>query len=323
MSTFDQFLKKAVELRARDQSFAIATVVRYVAPISGKPGDKAIIFADGKMWGWIGGGCSQPAVVSEALKALQDGRPRLVRISPSKMAGEEGFVGYTMTCHSGGALDIYIEPVLPKPHIVILGRSPVAKALAELATVIGYAISVAPPEADERTFANADGLADGFDLSGLNVTLQTFIVVSTQGEHDEEAMEQALRTKARYVAFVASKPKARRILEYLREKGIGADRLERVHAPAGLDLKAGSPEEIAVSILAEIVQVKASADPIAAGEPPPPVMKTKANDPICGMLVNTNEARYKSEYRGQQFYFCCAACQQSFEKEPERYVAAL
>ncbi len=120
---FDQFLKKADELLLIGESFAIATVVRYEAPISGKPGDKAIIFADGEVWGWIGGGCAQPAVVKEALNALKDGRPRLVRISPSS-SQEEGIVAYNMTCHSGGTLDIYIEPVLPKPHILILGRSP-------------------------------------------------------------------------------------------------------------------------------------------------------------------------------------------------------
>ncbi len=113
---FDQFLKKTSELLAQGESFVTATVVRCVAPTSGKPGDKAIIHGDGKIWGWIGGGCAQPVVVKEALKALVDGRPKLVRISPSESNPEEGTVDYTMTCHSGGALDIYLEPVLPKPQ---------------------------------------------------------------------------------------------------------------------------------------------------------------------------------------------------------------
>src|SRR5271157_5196468 len=152
---FDQFLSKADELVTNGQSFAIAVVVRYEAPISGKPGNKAIIFPDGKIWGWIGGGCSQPVVVREALKALADGQPRLIRISPSS-SPEEGIVDYAMTCHSGGTVDIYIEPVLPKPHILILGRSPIARTLVTLAKAIGYAVSVAAAEADSENFPEAD-----------------------------------------------------------------------------------------------------------------------------------------------------------------------
>src|SRR6516165_690104 len=144
---FDRFLSKANELLAKGEPFAVALVVRYQAPISGKPGNKAIICADGKMRGWIGGGCAQPSVVKEALKALADGQPRLVRISPSASA-EEGIVDYTMTCHSGGTLDIYIEPILPKPHVLILGRSPVAQTLIKLAKTIGYAVTVAAPGAE-------------------------------------------------------------------------------------------------------------------------------------------------------------------------------
>ena len=184
---FDQFLSKAEELLTDGQSFAIAVVVRYQAPISGKPGNKAIIFADGKIWGWIGGGCAQPVVVKEALKALADGQPRLIRISPSS-SPEEGIVDYTMTCHSGGTLDIYIEPVLPKPHILILGRSPVAESLARLGKAIGYTVSVVAPGADRESFPDSDLVQAELDLGQLKTTPQTFIVVSTQGEGDEEAL---------------------------------------------------------------------------------------------------------------------------------------
>src|SRR6516164_10946004 len=157
MTMFDEFLNKAAELLAKGEPFVTASVVRFQAPISGKPGDKAIVFRDGKIWGWIGGGCSQPVVIKEALKSLADGQPRLVRISPTA-AAEEGIVDYTMTCHSGGTLDIYIEPVLPKPHVLILGRSPVAQTLAKLAKTIGYAVAVAAPNADRDTFPDADTL---------------------------------------------------------------------------------------------------------------------------------------------------------------------
>ncbi len=237
---FDQFLSKADELLASGEPFAVALVVRYQAPISGKPGNKAIVFADGTIWGWIGGGCAQPVVAKEASKALKDGQPRLVRISPSA-SPEEGIVDYTMTCHSGGTLDIYIEPVLPKPHVVILGRSPVAQTLAKLAKTVGYAVSVAAPGAEGEAFPDVDLLQTNFDLTQLKITPATFIVVSTQGDGDEEGVEAALRTEAAYVAFVASKTKAAKTLDYLRERDIAAERLAQLRAPAGLDIHAASP----------------------------------------------------------------------------------
>src|SRR5277367_6145355 len=251
---FDEFLKKADELVLLGESFAIATVVRYEAPISGKPGDKAIILADGEVWGWIGGGCAKPAVIKEALKALKDGRPRLVRISPSSSEGE-GIVAYNMSCHSGGTLDVYIEPVLPKPHILIMGRSPVGQTLAKLAKVINYTVSLAAPEAKQETYPEVDRVQAGLELRDFKVSPHTFIVVSTQGECDEEALENALRTDAAYVAFVASKVKAAKVLEYLGDRGLSAERLKQVRAPAGMDIGASSPEEIAVSILAQFVQL--------------------------------------------------------------------
>src|SRR5271168_731677 len=174
---FDQFLSKAGELLPKGESFAVAEVVRCLSPISGKVGDKAIVFADGAVWGWIGGGCAQPVVIKEGLKALKDGRPRLVRISPSSPQ-EEGIVAYNMTCHSGGTLDIYIEPVLPKPHILILGRSPVGQTLAKLAKVINYTVSLAAPEAKQETYPEVDRVQAGLELRDLKLGPHTFIVVS-------------------------------------------------------------------------------------------------------------------------------------------------
>ncbi len=315
---FDQFLSKAEKLLTDGQSFAIAVVVRYQAPISGKPGNKAIILLDGKIWGWIGGGCAQPVVVKEALKALADGQPRLIRISPSS-SPEEGIVDYTMTCHSGGTLDIYIEPVLPKPHILILGRSPVAKTLARLAKAIGYAVSVAAPGADRESFPDSDLVQAELDLGQLKTVPQTFIVVSTQGEGDDEALEQALLTNATYVAFVASKVKAGKILDYLKERGVATDRLSQVRAPAGLDIGAASPEEIAVSILAEIIQENGRRTAVVPPKAQLTVLKQEAKDPICGMMVDVSVAKHKSEFRGKSFYFCCSGCKQKFDKQPEKY----
>lgn len=318
---FDQFLSKADELLAKDQPFAVAVVVRYQAPISGKPGNKAIIFPDGKMWGWIGGGCAQPVVIKEALKAMADGQPRLIRISPSS-SPEEGVVDYSMTCYSGGTMDIFIEPVLPKPHILILGRSPVAASLAKLAKAVNYAVSLAAPGADRENFPDPDLLQTDLELKHLKITPQTFIVVSTQGEYDEEALEKALDTSAAYVAFVASKTKAGKVLEYLRDRGVAAARLSQVRAPAGLDIRAASPEEIAVSILAEIIQVKATKPVTPKLKAEFPALTQEVKDPICGMSVEASTAKYKSEFQGNVFYFCCAGCKDKFEKQPKKYVLA-
>ena len=315
---FDEFLNKASQLLSQGEPFVTASVVRFQAPISGKPGDKAIVFADGKMWGWIGGGCAQPVVIKEALKALADGRPRLVRISPDS-APEDGIVDYKMTCHSGGTLDVYIEPVLPKPHILILGRSPIAQTLARLGKAIGYRVSVFAAEADAAQFPDVDYLRAGFDLHELKITPETFIVVSTQGEGDQEALEQAVKTRATYVAFVASKVKTPKLLEYLRDRAIPLDRINQVHAPAGLNIGAASPEEIAVSILAEIIEQRSKRSALCETKNALPLPNTQAKDPVCGMLVDVTTAKYRSEQHGSMVYFCCAGCQQAFDKQPEKF----
>lgn len=321
---FDQFVAKAAELLAKGEPFVTASVVRFEAPISGKPGDKAIIFQDGTMWGWIGGGCSQPVVVKEALKALVDGQPRLIRISPTS-SPERGIVDYTMTCHSGGTLDIYIEPVLPKPTLLILGRSPVAQTLARLGKTIHYEVSVVAEGATPEQFPDANTLRGILDLHDVKITPNTFVVVSTQGDGDEEALEMAAKSRADYVAFVASKTKAQKVLNYLRESGVPSDRVARVRAPAGLSIAAGSPEEIAVSILAEIIEVRAKHSRMSSSSMrgPLPASNKEAKDPICGMTVNAATAKYKSEHLGATIYFCSAGCKQSFDKQPEKYPVAV
>jgi len=319
---FDEFLNKASELRAQGESFAVALVVRFEGSISGKPGDKAIIRPDGSIWGWIGGGCAQPAVVKEALKALEDGNPRLIRISPSRNPDSAaGIVDYMMTCHSGGTLDIFIEPVLPKPQVVIFGRSAVAQSLARLAKAIDYRVTVVAPGANDQEFPLADAILQEVQLANVRVTPETYMVVATQGEHDEEALEQAAGSDARYVALVASKAKAGKLFDYLREKGVPAGTLARVRAPAGLEIGAVSPAEIAVSVLAEVVRVGREA---VRMEPQAPVAPERApRDPVCGMEVDAGRAKHKSEYRGVTVYFCCPHCKLAFDKEPEKYLAAV
>ena len=321
----DDFLKKSADLVAAGEPFATATVVRCQAPTSGKPGDKAIVYPDGRLWGWIGGGCAQPVVIKEALKCLADGRPRLVRITPSANEVEQGVVDYTMTCHSGGALDIYIEPVLPKPHIVVLGRSPIAQTLARLGRVIGYAVSVVAAEFSGEDFGDARlSTRKDFGLNDVGASMQSYVVVSTQGEGDEEALEQALASNAGYVAFVASRTKTQKVLAYLRQRGVAEEKLKRVRAPAGLNIGAASPQEIAVSVLAEIIQMRAAGQAQGSKQlqtKQQPAVAGEARDPVCGMTVDLANAAHRSEYQNKPFYFCCAGCKQTFDKAPEKYVA--
>ena len=315
---FDDFLEKAAELRSQGEAFATAIVVRFEAPISGKPGDKAIIDSGGRIWGWIGGGCAQPAVVKEALKAIVDGKARLVRIGPSPKPGvPEGVVEYAMTCHSGGSVDIFIEPVLPKPQIVILGRSVVAQSLARLGAAAGYSVTVLAADVGRENFPEPTHLHDRFDLSAVRITPRTFVVVSTQGEGDEEALEQAVASDVPYIAFVASKTKAEKIFDDLRGRGVSQERLARVKAPAGLPIGAVSPEEIAVSVLAEIVQQGRSHPQPAAAELP--AVKLESKDPICGMIVDVPGAKHTTQFEGRTVYFCCPRCKKAFEQSPQSY----
>jgi xanthine dehydrogenase accessory factor len=322
---FDEFLRKASELLAAETPFAVAIVVKYEPPVSGKPGDKAIIQSDGKVWGWIGGGCVQPLVIREALAALEEGSPRLVRIAPSAdPAPEPGLVNYSMNCHGGGALEIFIEPILSKSRILIFGRSPAAQSLSKLGKAVGYAISVVAPEASKENFPDADIILTEFIPSQVKNRSETYIVVATQGERDEEALENAVRTNARYVSFIASNAKARKIIGFLAGKGVPLEMLNRIKAPAGLHIGTSTPQEIAVSILAEIIQIKkGNVAPVADSQlPEAGVISNLATDPVCGMTVAATEANPKSEYQGKEFYFCCTGCQQMFDQHPENYRSA-
>ena len=316
---YDEFLTRAAGVHSQGRPFAVATVVRHQSPVSSKAGDKAIIQADGTIWGWVGGGCVQPLVVREALRAIEEGRSRLIRIAPSDRP-EEGIVSYRMTCQGGGALDIFIEPVLPKPQLLIVGRSLTARTLSKLGKAINYAITVVAPGTDRDSFPDADLVCQELDLSRLELARECYIVISTQGEDDEEALEQALRTGHPYVAFVASRAKAGKILDALGRKGIPAQLLSRVRAPAGLDFGTLSPEEIAVSILVEIIQVgKSKAALIEKGETPANAPLAEARDPVCGMVVDPAAAKYRSEFGENVFYFCCSGCKESFDEDPGKY----
>lgn len=321
MSQTSDWLAEAGELARRGEPFAFATVVRCERPTSAKPGAKALIRQDGTVSGWIGGSCAEPVAVKEALGALEDGEPRflvLVGKGGAPLGRADGVREYTMTCHSGGTLEIFVEPVLPKSKLVLIGEGPVVETLARLAAATGFATTLV---AREPARPWADRVVD--DLAGVAVTPRTAIVVATHGRFDEDALEQALGSEADYVSLVASPTRARVVLESLRALAIPEDRLRRLKAPAGLDLGAVTPEEIAVSILAEIVARRRRPHPAAPSEPATPAAAPAvARDPVCGMTVTIATARHRSEAASGPVYFCCAGCKRQFDLTPARYEPA-
>lgn len=325
-------------LKEKAEPHVMALVVRCESPTSAKPGNRGVVMPDGSITGWVGGGCAQPIVIEESRKALREGNPRLVRITPTAgTANVNGVVTYQMLCHSGGTLDIFIEPVLPMPQLIILGRSPVARTLARLAREVGYDVAVHAPRATQADFGEDVRFADSLDLQGTPRPQRSFVVVCTQGEEDEEGVAQALRLGAAYVGFVASPKKWATVTEVLKTQGLSDEQLQQVNVPAGEAISAVSNEEIAVSILARLVAVKNSpayqnipasgAANDATGESATASGNGEAEagtgiDPICNMTVEIATARHVSEYQGQKVYFCCAGCKVKFEKDPAQYAGA-
>ncbi|MBI3760756.1 MAG: XdhC family protein [Chloroflexi bacterium] len=323
-------LNRASELSRANQPFALATVVRAERPTSAKAGAKAIVTADGAIAGWVGGSCAQPTVIREALKTLQNGEPRFVRLCPPEAMGrapQVGVIEVALTCISGGTLEVYIEPHLPQPHLVVISHLPIAEALAALGKGLGYTVTVMGLDATPARFPEADTVFGHLDFSHLvetprrGVSTETFIVVATHGNYDEEALEGALKSDTAYVALVASRTRAEAVIQYLRETGMPEERLARIKYPAGLDFGAVTPEEIALSILAEIIQIRrqpsVSRLPLPTSDLQSP---SEALDLVCGMMVEIATARYVSQHAGETYYFCSAGCKRSFEKEPETYL---
>lgn len=270
----DALLDLMARLRCEARPYALATVVRTVAATSAKAGAKAVVTADGEIHGWIGGGCARGAVKRAALKALQDGQAQLISVQPQEAldaggvaAGEAkgGIEFHRSACPSGGTLDIFVEPMLPRPQMVVCGASPVARAVADLAGRSGFAVTVAALAEDQDAFEKADRRIEGFALPP-EAAGERFIVVATQGKRDAEALRAALATDAPYVAFVGSRRKAATLTARLKEEGLAADRVQRLRSPAGLDIGAITPEEIALSIVAEVVELRRRGRRRAAGE---------------------------------------------------------
>jgi xanthine dehydrogenase accessory factor len=333
-------------------------------PTSSRPGARGIIHPDGTIEGWVGGSCAQPVVVREALRALADGQPRLLRLSreaPSEGRRADGIIDYIMTCHSGGTLEIYVEPQLPAPILWVAGTTPIAGALVSVGAASGYRVTLVDPIAESEDYPDAERVVAGDDLLGLDPDASPFVVVATQGQWDEEALLGALRRDARYVGLIASPTRASAVRDWLRDEGVPEDRLAALRAPAGLDLGAETPEEVAISVLAELTQVRRGRAAFVAAPGPATLAGAGAGgaietgaetgagaaathvsradgsssqgttvtdgdivllDPVCGMTVAREHVRHIAEHAGLVYAFCSVGCRSRFMKEPTAYIGA-
>jgi xanthine dehydrogenase accessory factor len=305
-------LERASELARQGQAFAMATVVWRQGPSSGQLGSRAIITDGGEVHGWIGGACAEPVVIREARQVIADGEPRLLLLGTPDQFGEtvpDGMTVVPIACQSEGALEVFIEPVQPAPRLVVVGRSPMAQTLAELASALGWRTAV----------------VDGPDFTTADADERSMVVVATQGHGDEEAMEAAAAARPAYLGLVASQRRGAAVLGYLADRGVPAGQLSQIKVPAGLDLGRTSHREIAVAVLAELVQLRAAGEiATSAGEEPgraaPRAAPAEAIDPVCGMTVAADESSHPLVHDGVTYYFCRAGCRRAFEADPAAYV---
>ncbi len=295
--------RKARELTERGSPFVIATVVRVQRPTSVEPGDVALVFADGTIEGFVGGVCAQHSVRLYSLKAIENGQPVLLRILPGgdggdgeedpelteELSNEEGTVTVQNPCLSGGAIEAFLEPVLPVPRVILAGDSPIVAALERIGPAIGLEMVAG---ASPRTG----------DLA---------LVIAAHGRDELDVLRAAVEAGVPYVGLVASRKRGGAVLEQLRADGVNEDLLGTVETPAGLDIGARTAAEIAVSILARIVEVRRRAAPVLAlaAERPP-----TAVDPVCGMTVVVAGDTPSLQHGDQTIYFCCMGCKLKYEE---------
>ena len=330
---FNELSLQIEKYLAQGSDFAIAQVIDRISPSSGKVGDKALILETGELIGWIGGGCVRGIVVKEALDVIKNKRYRRVRISPEGGTREtENYKEYVMSCQSRGTVEVLIEPIVPQPELVVVGRSNIARKLVAMAAAADFKVSAMALDADTQTFPTANEVLDKVDFKKLKKSSNTFIVVTTQGEDDELSVKLALETDVPYVGFVASAKKSEDIKAYLIKEGISQSRIAQLKSPVGLDINAKLASEVAISILAEIIEhfrSNKSLDASCCGESKGAAneveTKNKFEDeyyinPVCNVPVSKANPKHIVSYNGENVYFCCDGCKVSFEAAPEKYI---
>ncbi len=300
-------IEQAADLARRGEEFALATVVWRQGPSSGHQGSRAIVTAAGEIHGWIGGACAEPVVLREAQAAIKDREPRLLLLGMPGHFGSvpDGMTFIPISCQSEGAMEVYIEPVLASPHLIVVGRSPMARTLCDLAIALGW----------------RSDLIDGADFATADVDSNAVVVVATQGHGDEEAISQAALANPAYLGLVASRKRGEAVLGYLADRGVPQPLLDRVRVPVGLDLGHTSHREIAVAVLAELVQLRvAGALSPHRAVAPIPEMATTVIDAVCGMTVAADRTSHPLDHKGVTYYFCGVGCRSAFEKDPTAYL---
>ena len=312
------WIKRASELKKKGRPFAIATVINTVAPTSAKPMSKAIIHHNGDIEGWIGGGCSIHTVITESLNCIQSGKAIVLRLSPENISNDK--VNYKkevfLNCESGGTLEFHIEPVLPMTKLIIYGSTPTVYALAKIGSLLNYECFICSPNAVsiKELSSNIQILKDYKVFSDQSVA-----VVATQGENDLQALKSAIDSNSNFISMIISNKKASSLFLQLEKQGYSKDDISKIKFPAGMNINASTPEEIAVSILAELINDRNSKDLkeqviVEVKE------EQKEIDPICKMLVDPKNAADTYRFDDINYYFCCTGCKEKFALEPSSYI---
>jgi len=317
--TNDELLEMARELNSRGEAYALVTVVRAIAPTSAYLGAQAIVLADGTLHGWIGGGCAKDIVISAAQAAIESGDPKLVRISNDAVQAEEDVEHYAMSCASSGSIELFIQPYSARSALCVLGSTPAADEARFLAERYRIRLTDTPNEAP-------------------------VVLVATQGQGDEEALEAALRSPAKQVLMIASRRKAEKLRAAMRMRGVDESQLARMQAPVGPDAGAKTPGEIALVAIVGVLALLRGRSQVAvnAGQVPKEMPEAGALDvsepnprtaartaaaegkfvnPVCGMAVSMANPMHIEKYADVSYYFCCDGCRTTFLQDPAKYAA--
>ncbi len=305
--------RQAEQLRKEGRPFVLATVIRVDRPASAHPGDRALVTPEGRLEGWVGGACAEPVVVREALRALAERTARVVRIGPPDMEPVAHRISAVTTCPSGGVIEVFLEPVQPPPQLVVFGEGLVARTLVRLAGLVGYRVTAVVSEDGRMPDAQ---VVHRLHLPPESVGPEDGVVVATMGHWDGEALHEALRTPAEYVALVASRRRAEHVFNDVRARGVREEALARVRAPAGLDLGSATQEEIALAVLAEYAVWRRHRSA------PEKYELEEAVDPVCGMTVAIRAAPCSAQYGGTTYYFCHPGCKERFLRDPLAYLGS-
>lgn len=319
----ENILARAEELERLREPFCLAIVTWVQAPTSGKPGFKAIVRSDGSIVGWVGGSCSRHALLMECRAALAEGLPRLLRLralGDPPPAPVPGTVDRVMECQSGGAMDIFVEPHPRVTQLIVVGDSPVAESLSSLGRLLGFRVVAAGPDIDPARFPDADEVVPDFEGLAAKLDADSYAVVATMAVYDAGALAVLLRSPAAYIGLVASRRRAAALRDDLAREGFTPTDFERIQNPAGVDILARTPEEIALSVAAEIVRRTRARPPSGAAEPIVAPVPAAAVDPVCQMEVDPATAVLRAEHLGTTYYFCSEGCLRKFRADPALFL---